>query len=257
MDLQDTQLPPAKHAAVARFVEACQADQGVVAAFLRGSYAAGTADQFSDIDLSLVTTDDAYEEFLAELHRFARSLGQPPFVESFGLSHIVFFIYSDGTECELTVGRESSFGHIARGPYRVLLDRRGILEGVTFPELDVPLIEQTETLRRIVYWFWHDLSHLTTALARGQLWWAHGQLDELRLLCVNLTRLRHDFSAQAHGYEKVELATPGDELSPLETTLCPLERGAMLEAGLAMLRFFREVAPQMAQTQGIDYPHSP
>ena len=46
-----------------RFVAACQADERVVAAFLGGSYARGTADAYSDLDLCLITTDEAYEDF--------------------------------------------------------------------------------------------------------------------------------------------------------------------------------------------------
>jgi hypothetical protein len=80
-----------------------------------------------------------------------------------------------------------------------------------------------ETLRRLVYWFWHDLSHFITAMGRGQLWWAYGQLEELRRYCVNLAHLRHNFSAEAEGYEKIEQALPIEHLSSLQVTFCPLE----------------------------------
>ena len=38
-------------------------------------------------------------------------------------------------------------------------------------------------------------------MARGQLWSAYGALEDLRLTCVNMARLRQDFSAKAEGYE--------------------------------------------------------
>lgn len=44
---------------------------------------------------------------------------------------------------------------------------------------------KAEVLRRLVFWFWHDLSHYTTALACDQLWWAYGALEELVRLCVS------------------------------------------------------------------------
>jgi hypothetical protein len=136
----------------------------------------------------------------------------------------------------------------------VLLDKTGILAGAVFPEYEVAPAEQVERLRRLVYWFWHDLSHFITAMARGQLWWAHSQLEELRRYCVNLARLRQNFSAEAAGYEKVELALPVEQLAPLEATYCPLEPGAMLEAGLVIVSFYQELAQPLARMQGITYP---
>jgi hypothetical protein len=97
-----------------------------------------------------------------------------------------------------------------------------ILAGAIFPRYQPAQAEQIETLRRLVYWFWHDLSHFLAAIGRGQLWWAYGQLEELRRYCVNLVRLRHDFSAAANGYEKVEQAIPGEHLSSLQATCCQL-----------------------------------
>ena len=58
---------PSNHQLIVdRFLAACQADAHIVAAFLGGSYANGTADAHSDLDLYLITTDEAYAEFLAE-----------------------------------------------------------------------------------------------------------------------------------------------------------------------------------------------
>jgi predicted nucleotidyltransferase len=165
-----------------------------VAAFLGGSYAKGTADAYSDLDLCLITTDAAYEDFFASREAFLRQLGEPVFLEDFGLPNIVFFIFPDDTEGELWFGSESHLDHIHRGSYRVLLDKKRMLAGAVFPEHEPRQAQQIETLRRQVAWFWHDLSHFTTAIGRGQLWWAHGQLDALRLYCINLARLRQNFS---------------------------------------------------------------
>jgi len=90
-----------------------------------------------------------------------------------------------------------------------------------------------------------------------QLWWAYGQLEALRLTCVNLARLRQNFSdadVGEEGYFKVEQAIPVEQLSSLEVTFCPLEQGAMLQAALVIVRFYQELAPLLAQTHGITYP---
>lgn len=254
MDPQEIQLPHHHQIVLDRFIAACRADERVVAAFLSGSYARGAADTYSDLDIDLITTDAAYEEFHADHAAFIRLLGEPVFLEFFDLPNTVFFIFPDGTECELALGRESHLTDMHGGPYRVLLDKTGILVGAVFPSAGSTEAEQIETLRRLVYWFWHDLSHFTTAIARRQLWWAHGQLEELRRLCVNLARLKQNFSASADGYEKVEHALPAEQLAPLQATYCPLEHDAMLRAALVIVHFYRELAAPLAQAHGIAYP---
>jgi len=141
------------------------------------------------------------------------------------------------------------------GPYRALLDKKGILAGAVFSWHDPTQAEQIETLRRLVNWFWHDLlHHFITPLAHGQIWSAYGGLEDLRLTCVNLARLRQNFSAEAESYEKVEQAIPVEQLAPLQATCCPLERDAMLQAALLIVRFYQELAPPLAQAHGIPYP---
>lgn len=254
MDSQVLRLPHQHQVVIDHFVAACQADLRVLAAFLRGSHASATADAYSDLDLGLITADETYEDFFDGREAFLRLLGEPLFLETFDLPNFVFFIFADGTEGELALGRASGFNQISRGAYRVLLDKKGLLAGAVFPGHQPTQAEQVETVRRLVYWFWHDLSHFITAMGRGQLWWAHGQLEELRRYCVNLARLRHNFSAEAEGYEKVEQALPVEQLSPLQATYCPLEQAAMLQAGVVIVRFYQDLAPLLARTHALPYP---
>ena len=257
MDAQEIQPSPHHQVVMNRFVAACQADERVVAAFLGGSYARGAADAYSDLDLYLITTDKDYDDFLAGREAFLRLLGEPLFLEDnhdYGFD-LVLFIFADGTEGELGLGRASHFTHIHGGPYRVLLDKKRILAGALFPGYEPAHAEQVDTLRRLIYWFWHDLSHhFITPMARGQLWSAYGALEDLRLTCVNLARLREHFQAAADGYEKVEQAISVEQLAPIQATFCPLEEGAMLQAALVIVRFYQELAPPLAQAHGILYP---
>jgi predicted nucleotidyltransferase len=250
------EIEQSRQAVIHRFVIACQADERVVAAFLGGSYASDATDAYSDIDFGLITTDEAYDDFFAGREAFIQLLGEPIFLEVFsdyGFD-IVFFTFPDGVECELMLGRESQFNHIHVGPYKVLLDKKPILEGAVFPWPEVAQAEQIEMLRGMIYWFWHNLCHhFITPLARGQMWSAYGGLQDLRLSCVNLARLRENFAAAPEGYEKVEQALHVEQLEPLKTTCCPLERSEMLQAALVIVSFYRELAVPLAQTYGITY----
>ena len=196
-------------AVIARFVALCSADERIVAAFLGGSHARGEADEFSDLDLCLITTDEAYGEVVSGRRAIIEQLGEPLFLEDFGLEGIVFFILADGTEAELFFRRASALDEIRDvGPYRTLLDKEGILAGAEFPMREPDRAEQVEALRHLVYWFWHDLSHLIAALGRGQVWWAHGQLEALRAYCVNLIRIDENVEAQEEAYEKLDQGDP-------------------------------------------------
>ena len=257
MDAQARPMPQHHQMAVNRFVAVCQSDERVVAAFLGGSYARNAADTHSDLDLYLITTDEAYDDFFAGREAFLRQLGEPVFLEDFAEYgfDLVLFTLADGTEAELGLGRESHFTHIHGGHYQVLLDKKALLEGMVFPRQETAQDEQLETLRHLIIWFWHDLSHhFITPLARGQLWSAYGAIEELRRTCVNLARLRQHFSAGAEGYDKVEQALPVEQLAPLEPTFCPLEYGAMLQAALVIVRFYQELAPPLARMHSIAYP---
>jgi predicted nucleotidyltransferase len=257
MDAQELQLPQNHQVIMNRFIAACQADERVVAAFLGGSYARDADDAYSDLDLYLITVNEAYEDFFAGRKAFIRQLGEPVFLEDFhgGDADFVFFTFPDGIEIELGLGREGHFHHIHGGRYKVLLDKKGILAGIVFLGYEPTRAEQIETLRRLVSWFWHDLSHhFITPMARGQIWSAYGALEDLRLTCVNLARLRQNFQTEAEGYEKVEQAIPVEQLAPLQATFCLMERGAMLQAAIVIVRFYQELAPPLARAHGIPYP---
>jgi hypothetical protein len=257
MDAYELQMPLHHQVIMNHFIEACYADDRLVAAFIGGSYARGTNDVYSDLDFGLIITDETYEYFLADREAFIRLLGEPMFLEDYhgDGADFVFSIFSDGTEVELALGRESRFNHIHMGPYKVLLDKKGILARAVFSWQEPTQNEQIETLRGMINWFWHDLSHhFITPMARGQLWSAYGALDDMRLSCVNMARLRQNFSAKAEGYEKVEQAVSVEQLAPLQTSFCLMERDAMLQAALTIVRFYQELAPSLAQAHAIPYP---
>ncbi len=257
MNAEKIHLPQAYRVMVDRFVAACQADERVIAAFLGGSYARGTADAYSDLDLYVITADGMYAEFFAERAAFVRQLGEPVFLEDFdeyGFD-LLNFIFADGVEGELALGRAGGFHSIHGGPHVVLLDKTGILAGAMFPEQRPLPDEQMKRLHGLVYWFWHDLSHhFLTPLARGRLWTAVGALEDLRRTCVDLARLTADFTRAAEGYEQVERMVPVERLESLAATFCPPERRALLRAAYAVVAFYREVAPPLAQAHGITYP---
>lgn len=259
MSTHNLNLPANCQAVVDRFVTACQADHRILAAFLGGSYARGTADKFSDLDLYLIIADKNFDSFCEQRDAFLQQLGEPVFLEDFAIPNFVFLIFADGLEVELGYGCESQFQHIHSGPYKVLLDKTHILSGVIFSNQEPEPVEQLEKLRCLIFWFWHDLSHFITAVGRDQLWWAHGQLEELRRSCVILARVQNNFldsHAEDEAYFKLEQAMPVSELAMLQTSFCQMEREEMLEAGSVIVRFYKKLAIPLALSHGISYPET-
>jgi len=258
MDIQGVQLSNNHQNILNRFVVACQADERIVAAFLVGSYVNGKPDEHSDLDLYLVVKDEAYDEFFVQRKDFVRLLGEPQFMEDFDIPDILFIIFPDGSEVELSFRRESQINQIFNNSYKVLLDKKNITAGVlSGVEREFNQEEQAEKLRRLIHWFWHDFSHFVTALARNQLWWAHGQLEVLRSMCVGLARLKNEFSdtdVEEEVYFKIEKAMSVESLASLLETFCPMEKKAMLDSAFVILRFYKELAMPLAQKHGINYP---
>jgi hypothetical protein len=237
-----------------RFGQACGADPRIAAAFLAGSLAAGTADEHSDVDLCVITENGQRDAVWADREALVRQLGEPLQLEEFDSDQTVFFILADGTDGEMTVADVAHLAETSIGPYRFILDRAGLLANVRFTGKRPETAEQAEELRRQLQWFWHDVAHFVAAIARGQLWWAAGQLDAMRRYAVNLARLQADFVAPVEDFDKLDDAVPAESLAPLAATFAPLERSAILEAGRTIVAYYRDLAPQLAEAHGLPYP---
>ncbi len=240
-----------------RFVAACRDDARISAAFLVGSYARGVADAHSDIDLFLVTADDAYNDFATDPRLWARQLGEALFAEQFSRSDVLFLILADGTEVELSFIPEKQIGQLLSEPHWSLLDKKGLLTGAPEPYEPAVADAGVAMLRRQLDWFWHDVSHFITATSRGQHWWAYGQLEALRHACLSLARLRHNLADADVGdesYFKIEAVVPPAELAPLRATFCPQEPAAMMAAVQVMIDFYRDVARPLAEANDLAYP---
>jgi hypothetical protein len=252
-------MQPRLEALAARFVETAKADPRIVAVALVGSNAAGTADDHSDLDLFLVTEDSAFEDFIAGRDAFLAAVGEPLFVESWGHLDRWFYVFAGGGDGDLTVVPASRVAHAFTASFVPLLDKAGVLEGVSpvawSPRQFGPA-DKVQVQRRLVG-FWHDYAHFVTAASRGQWWWANGQLEVLRGMCLNLLRLAADPTDPEVGeepYWKVELTLPPAELARLEPTLNAFEPASMLSAGRALAVLYRELATQLAEAHGLEYP---
>lgn len=111
-------LSGADRAFLDRLVGRIKPDDRMNALFLGGSHAGGTADRYSDLDLTLVTTDTGWKAVLADRRQLLKSLGDIVFLEEhddFGFL-LLLFIYGDGVRGELSLTPTRDVGSVVNGP---------------------------------------------------------------------------------------------------------------------------------------------
>jgi predicted nucleotidyltransferase len=232
-----------------RFTQLCRSDDRILAGLLVGSHAAGSPDAQSDIDVQVVVDAAMYDAVVTSRAELVRALGQALFIEDFDLPDTVFAIFADGTELELSIARADEL--VLDGPYRIVVDKTDVIgRAATGP---APR-DGTEAVRRQITWFWHDLSHFATALARGQLVWAYGQLDDLRRYRLNLARLHADPNADMEAYWKADATLPIEDLEAVSATVVPMDSDAMRAAAQRILSDYRVLARRLAERHGLSYP---
>jgi hypothetical protein len=129
-----------------------------------------------------------------------------------------------------------------------------VLKDKNFPLYRPAEEEQRRVLRDLIYSFWEAASYFIKALHRAHLWTAYGSLDEMRMKCLKLARLRLDFTTEQTAYSKAEVVLSQKELDELKPTCCSLEEGAMREAADILVQFYRRITPVLAAEHGIAYP---
>jgi predicted nucleotidyltransferase len=240
---------------IARFAAACTDDDRIVAAFVGGSVARGTADDHSDLDLCIVATDDRFDDVFADRASIVGSLGRPLFLEVWGDEHPeVFSILDDGSVVEMFFVRQSDLPTAEVGAITPLIDRHGVLTGVELPVRPVDRRDLVAATRDVLAWFWHDADHLTTALARGHAWWAYGQVEALRGHCVNVVRLGAGQPSNPEPYWKLDAGLSTDVLEEVRRTIVPIELAALSRAGRDLVAFFGSHGREAAATYDLGYP---
>lgn len=239
--------------AIERFVATCEADERIPAVLLFGSRAAGTADEHSDFDLGLVATDETYDAVIGDREVFLRVMGEPLFLDDFGNPANVHAILADGLAVELMISRAGELS--LEGPYRVLLDKVGLVPAGQAPTSRKPEQPTAEEVRQLVYAFWHEVEHVASALARGQLLWAHGGLEGMRGACLTLARVQAGAEREEdEPYWKVDLALPEPMRAALLATIVPPDPDQMRDAALGLVRLYQSLAEPMAIAYGFAYP---
>jgi len=229
--------------AVDRFTTVCKAHPRVIAAFLGGSIAAGTADEQSDIDVYLLTRQNDYEEFFQDRERFLRSWSGIAWwkdhrdFEGLGFD-MMLFLMKDGVDGELALAHEGNFRRTHGGPHVVLVDKVGLLNGVKFPLLHFEDVTKKEDVENGLTEFWLETRGAIKTWSRNKLWESAESLVRMRRRCRTFSRIIHASDTE-------------ERLAP---TYSSLDKDRISDGIMAAVEAYMTWAPEAAKKTGAAFP---
>jgi hypothetical protein len=251
----DVTIPPALDGLPlhrARTLAACEhaaADERVLGMCIGGSFAGGSPDVYSDVDLKLVVADDVYGDVAADLEGFAAAAGDV--VASFradhlGLPHLLIVLYDDLIHADFLVLRRFELrAESAEVPLVVLWERDGAVsaEIATVQEGTPVDVEWFE--RRIWTWLWYG----QTKVLRGELYEALDMLgyirDRVLFPLLSVTR-----GVKPSGSRRAESLT-GELAARFADTVASLDASSALEALRATAELYVLLADPLLEGRGL------
>ena len=240
---------------VEKFAKLAKSDPRVFSAFLRGSLADGNEDDYSDIDVYYLVDEQSYSDFHSNVRNWLREQGQLVFFDehsNFGFD-LILFVYRNGVKGELGLGTKQNMMSLHAGPYRLLLDKKGLLDGVVFPfQGSLKADELHKYTERELGWYWYWYGVFLSATARGRSWSAITQLQQMRDHMFKLLVVAHNPGRFA---DRVTRWIPDHVLEGIGKTSLPhYNVPSLLAIAEAMTRILeREIQPLLAATHA-DYP---
>lgn len=236
---------------VEKFEEIAREDPRVASAFLGGSLADGTEDELSDIDVYYILDDQYYSEFQSQIRNRIAGMGQLVFYDqhnNFGFD-LILFMFRNGVKGELGLGTIKNLKILHAGPFKVLVDKKGILKDIVFPD-QPPL--RGEDLRKYVEkqlgYYWYLYYAFLSATARGRLWSASSQLQQMREYAFRLIVLAHQpEKIPGQRFERTVPRTVRDELG--RASLPQYTRQSLIASAEALTEIMkREIQPLLGSS---------
>jgi Streptomycin adenylyltransferase len=231
-------------------------DPRVVASFIGGSLATGTFDRYSDIDIYFVVDPSAYESFHSEVSSLLNSFGTLVYLDQhrdFGFD-LVLFMFKNGVKGEIGLGTTQNLKDMHRGPFKILVDKTGVLKDVEFP-LPPPLTgkDLREYVEHQLRWYWFWYGRLLSSCARDHLWSAELSLSSMRGRAFSLLKLVYQSNHHPEGV-RFEASIPTSLQKELGATLPVFTSDSFRTSGELLTKIVkREIQPLLSSTNA-EYP---
>jgi len=127
-------IDPRYGARLEQFVAGLDGDERVLAVALSGSVAAGTADEWSDLDIQIVAAAEHYDGFLGDWPTWLAEIVPTVFARTPIAPFIINVVTADGLTLDILVGKGQAFEFPQSSEYVV-----GMLSGVRFTDVSLAL----------------------------------------------------------------------------------------------------------------------
>ena len=241
---------------IQKFERIAREDPRILSAFLGGSLADGTEDDFSDIDIYYILDEQSYSDFPSQMRTRLSEMGPLVFLEqhnNFGFD-LILFIFQNGVKGELGLGTTKNLKTLHAGPYRVLVDKKLLLDGLVFP-FQSPLKgkDLQEYVEKQLRWYWYWYSVFLSAVARERLWSAFTQLQQMREYAFRLIALaHHPQRIPGQRFERTVPRPVRDELG--NSSLPQYTRRSMIASGDKMTEILKREIKQLLVSSHANYP---
>ena len=241
---------------IQKFERIAREDPRILSAFLGGSLADGTEDDFSDIDIYYILDEQSYSDFPSQMRTRLSEMGPLVFLEqhnNFGFD-LILFIFQNGVKGELGLGTTKNLKTLHAGPYKVLVDKKGLLDGFVFPfQSSLEGKDLQEYVEKQLRWYWYWYYVFLSAVARGRLWSAFTQLQQMREYAFKLIVLaHHPQKIPGQRFERTVPRLVRDELG--NASLPQYTRSSMIASADAMTEILKREIKQLLVSSYANYP---
>ena len=241
---------------IQKFERIAREDPRILSAFLGGSLADGTEDDFSDIDIYYILDEQSYSDFPSQMRTHLSEMGPLVFLEqhnNFGFD-LILFIFQNGVKGELGLGTTKNLKTLHAGPYKVLVDKKGLLDGFVFPfQASLEGKDLQEYVEKQLRWYWYWYYVFLSAVARGRLWSAFTQLQQMREYAFKLIVLaHHPQKIPGQRFERTVPRLVRDELG--NASLPHYTRSSMIASSDAMTEILKREIKQLLLSSHASYP---
>jgi hypothetical protein len=204
-------IDPALRPPLVAFEAAVLADASVLGVLYTGSLGRGTADRFSDLDLEVWLTDDAFADLPAKTEELLATLGAIKLSTSPGPGFTQALVGHDWRRVDLHLRRWDNAGpwHGFVGA-RVVKDFDGTLARLVAASVPEDVVPTWEEARAQILGALDEQIYIAANNARGATWEAMGAVSHrLGQLYEQLARLR---GRRSYGFRYVEtLLSPAEQ----------------------------------------------
>ncbi|MBL8016993.1 MAG: aminoglycoside 6-adenylyltransferase, partial [Ignavibacteria bacterium] len=228
---------------VERITEILKNDDSVIGLTVGGSWLSGEIDEFSDLDLILVTKEKisgSIDRMKANASRFGRLLSA--FTgEHIGDPRVLICLYDDPLlHVDIKFLTIEEFGKRVETPV-ILLDNDGVLKEIVesteskFPKPDFQWIEDR-------FWIW--IHYALLKIGRGEYFESFDFFGALRSIVLG-PLLHMKSNSDPRGVRKLEFISSTEDIERLKATLPAYDKESLLSSLKASIALYRKLRSEL------------